>query len=180
MKKIMIALGAVIAAACVHAASVDWTITYTGKGSTWVNSDVSVFAFSGKDYDAIIKLVTVDGSENLASDLAGYALDGSGAKFTTNFKGSAKTATINTADAPNSIFWMILTDGSTEAGKNVAWTAATDVSANQYTPPNQGSAFGLTATNFSNSGTIAAVPEPTSGLLLLLGVAGLALRRKQK
>jgi hypothetical protein len=26
----------------------------------------------------------------------------------------------------------------------------------------------------------AAVPEPTSGLLLLLGVAGLALRRKQK
>jgi hypothetical protein len=25
----------------------------------------------------------------------------------------------------------------------------------------------------------AAVPEPTSGLLLLLGVAGLALRRKQ-
>ena len=28
--------------------------------------------------------------------------------------------------------------------------------------------------------TTAAVPEPTSGLLLLLGVAGLALRRKQK
>jgi hypothetical protein len=28
--------------------------------------------------------------------------------------------------------------------------------------------------------TASAVPEPTSGLLLLLGVAGLALRRKQK
>ena len=27
--------------------------------------------------------------------------------------------------------------------------------------------------------TVAAVPEPTSGLLLLLGMAGLALRRKQ-
>jgi hypothetical protein len=28
--------------------------------------------------------------------------------------------------------------------------------------------------------TTAAVPEPTSGLLLVLGMAGLALRRKQK
>ena len=34
--------------------------------------------------------------------------------------------------------------------------------------------------NFMNGGSWQTVPEPTSGLLLLLGVAGLALRRKQK
>ena len=34
--------------------------------------------------------------------------------------------------------------------------------------------------NFMNGGSWETVPEPTSGLLLLLGVAGLALRRKQK
>ena len=33
---------------------------------------------------------------------------------------------------------------------------------------------------FAAGGSWAAVPEPTSGMLLLLGVAGLALRRKQK
>lgn len=31
----------------------------------------------------------------------------------------------------------------------------------------------------SNWSTMSAVPEPTSGLLLLLGMAGLALRRKR-
>ena len=39
-------------------------------------------------------------------------------------------------------------------------------------------AFGEEA--FSSAGWYSTVPEPTSGLLLLLGMAGLALRRKQK
>lgn len=39
-------------------------------------------------------------------------------------------------------------------------------------------AFGEDA--FSSAGWYSTVPEPTSGLLLLLGMAGLALRRKQK
>ena len=38
-----------------------------------------------------------------------------------------------------------------------------------------GAATGTTATAWST----AAVPEPTSGLLLLIGMAGLALRRKR-
>lgn len=33
--------------------------------------------------------------------------------------------------------------------------------------------------NYATSGTFTVVPEPTSGLLLLFGLAGLALRRKQ-
>ena len=33
--------------------------------------------------------------------------------------------------------------------------------------------------NYAASGTFTVVPEPTSGLMLLLGLAGLALRRKQ-
>ena len=39
--------------------------------------------------------------------------------------------------------------------------------------------FGNQATYTGNSGNWQAVPEPTSGLLLLLGVAGLALKRKR-
>jgi len=36
------------------------------------------------------------------------------------------------------------------------------------------------ATESYGAWTAATIPEPTSGLLLLLGVAGLALKRKQK
>lgn len=41
-------------------------------------------------------------------------------------------------------------------------------------------AFADTQKTFAGAGWYTAVPEPTSGLLLLLGVAGLVLRRKQK
>ena len=36
-----------------------------------------------------------------------------------------------------------------------------------------------TSFNYAASGTFTVVPEPTSGLMILLGLAGLALRRKQ-
>ena len=43
-----------------------------------------------------------------------------------------------------------------------------------------GVAFGNLQTATTTAGAWQSVPEPTSGLLLLLGMAGLALRRKQK
>lgn len=175
MRKMMIMLGAIALAAVTQAASVDWKVTYAGQGATWAANGATVMAFAGSDYDAIVKLVTVTGSETLAADLAGYSL--TSGTFSNN-RGSAYIST-STTDAPNSMFWMIFADGSTEAGKSVLWTAATDVSANLYEPPASGTQLGLTATSFANSGTIASVPEPTSGLLMLVGLAGLALRRRR-
>ena len=40
-------------------------------------------------------------------------------------------------------------------------------------------AVGSASFSFEGNGTWTAVPEPTSGLLMLLGMAGLALRRKR-
>ena len=177
MKKIMIMLGVVAMAAVVNAATVSWSITYAAKGADWAANGATVMAFNGADYADIIQLVTVDGSETLQADLAAKALT---TKSFSNFRGSAQVAATPTVDAPNSMFWMIFADGSTEAGSTVLWTAATDVTGNQYTPPASGTTLAMNAASFSNSGEIADVPEPTSGLLLLLGVAGLALRRKQK
>lgn len=172
-------LGTLAIAASVQAASVDWQVSYSGKGSAWKDSDVVVLAFAGSDYADIVKLVTVSGSDTLASDLAAKSLNGSGTKFITNLKGSAKTDIVKTANASASMFWMILADGSYDAESTVYWTEATDVASALYTPPDTGTTFALNAASFANSGTIASVPEPTSALLLLVGMAGLALRRKR-
>jgi len=59
----------------------------------------------------------------------------------------------------------------------------TDAKGNSFTSvtkPGKAQSTATQALAFGSGGTWTAIPEPTSGLLLLIGVAGLALRRKQK
>lgn len=183
MKKlIMLAMVAILAIAA-QASSVSWKVGLTGQGDTLNDNGAFVLAFAGSDYDAVVKLVTETGSETLQSDLAGYALvDGVGGTKDVSITSSRNTATATGRidDSPDSVFWMIFTDGSYDSKSAVTWTAATDVTGNFYELPATGTTLALNAASFANSGTIADVPEPTSGLLLIVGGALLALRRKQK
>ena len=174
-KMIMITMVAAFAFTS-QAASVDWSMSIAGQGSTLNGNGAFVLAFAGSDYADVVKLVTVDGSDTLQADLAAKAL-GSSVSVRNN-RGNA-TASGGFDDSPASVFWMIFSDGSYDAGKAVTWTAASDVSGNFYEPPASGTAFAFNASSFANSGNIASVPEPTSGLLMLCGLAGLALRRRR-
>ena len=176
MKKLVMFVVAAALAFAGQAATVSWAATYAGKGADWSSNGAFIMAFAGDDYNAIIKLVTVDGSDSLQADLAAKSL---GSSTFSNFRGSAKSSDVAVTDAPATMFWMVFSDGSYDGGKAVTWTAAIDVSSSYYTPPEAGTMFGVTAASFANSGTIASIPEPTSGILLLVGMAGLALRRKR-
>ena len=183
MKKLMVLVAAIALAIAGHAASVDWKVNVAGQGDAWKGTGSYVMAFNGSDYDAVIKLLTVTGSDNMATDLGAYALASAG---TTQFAISSNRGAAITKDSASAgvtgdkMFWVVFTEGNMDAKSAIQWTAASDVSAMKYEAgsPSPG-AFAVAS--FANSGTIASsnVPEPTSGLLLLIGMAGLALRRKQ-
>lgn len=177
MKKLIMFAAVAVLACAGQAASVAWSASLAGQGATLNGNGAFVLAFAGSDYADIVKLVTVDGSDTLQADLAAKAL-GSAVNIRNN-RGNA-TAAGEVVNSPSTVFWMIFSDGSYDGGKGVTWTAATDVSGSFYEPPASGTTFTLNAASFANSGTIASVPEPTSGLLMLVGLAGLALRRGRR
>ena len=181
MKKMMIMLGAIALAAVTQAATVDWKLNVADKGATWSGAGAYVMAFNGSDYDAVINLLTVTGSENMASDLGAYALTGNS---TTQFAVSSNRGTAITKNSLSAgvtgddMFFVVFTEGSMDGGKAISWTDKANITAYDYEAGNP-SPGTYTFTSVANSGTIASVPEPTSGLLMLVGLAGLALRRRR-
>ena len=182
MKKMMVLVAAIALAFAGQAASVDWKLNVAGQGATWKEAGAYVMAFNGSDYDSVINLLTVTGSDDMASDLGKYALVGN-AKTQYAINNSRGTAAADSASAGvtgDKMFWVGFTEGSMEAKSAIQWTAATDVSGSKYEAgsPSPGT---FTFTAVPNVGTIASsnVPEPTSGLLLLIGIAGMALRRRR-
>ena len=71
-----------------------------------------------------------------------------------------------------------LTNNHAFVDGNKQFTSSTKTAA-AYATQSQTIAFGNMASQTQNASNWAAVPEPTSGLLLLLGMAGLALKRKR-
>ena len=181
MKKLMVLVAAIALACAGQAATVDWKLNVAGQGAAWNGAGAYVMAFNGSDYDAVIKLLTVTGSDNMASDLGAYALVGNGSsQFAVGSnRGTATTSSaVSTGVTGDKMFWVVFTEGSMDAKSAIQWTAATDVSGFKYEAGNP-SPGTFAITSVANVGEIASVPEPTSGLLLLLGMAGMALRRRR-
>ena len=181
----MIALAAVAMAACTQAASLNWMIAGTpAYGEDTSAGGYAVYLFltaAGGDYGAdTVTSAAITEALGSASSFATFAADnaavskalnaGGGATGATGFNGnnfaggdslSAIAVILNAADVADATHYMIT------AEKSVAWASATGAQTLQF------------GTQAANTWQAMAVPEPTSGLLLLLGMAGLALRRKQ-
>ena len=184
MKKIMIAFAAIAMAVCANAATVMWSAAnvYEMGSTTTKATGYTAFFLSTTDM--------FNGETQLAKGYsyadATAALAAGDISFLSDY--AVSSATINngagnnkaTTDASNSQSWtgyLVILDGTLETAQNAYITST----ATKATGANGGQANLLFS---SNTGTQSAanwqaVPEPTSGLLMLVGLAGLALRRRR-
>lgn len=184
MKKLMIAFVAVAMAACANAAAWSWSSSSAAKvpGGTDALSGANIYLFFGY---ASSSAANTAKATLLASLREGNAISGYSQSATLNASGVLETQEFTADAAKFYAFAVILADDA--AGNSYMFQSANKNAT--------GADVGVAGLDFDISSTTlkaldatgtgagwyqtAAAPEPTSGLLLLLGVAGLALKRKR-
>ena len=163
MKKILTIGVVALAAVCANAASVDWN--YVG---TAAEEGYTVYAFSSAvaaQYDTFADLIAK------ADSSTGTVEAHSGRTGTTYYTNPTSLAGVS-----DTLYLVVVSGSSATEYKygSVSTSGYTyDPNAQQTSP----GTLAIPASAITRTGMIA--PEPTSGLLLLLGVAGLALKRKR-
>ena len=173
MKRLILMAVVAISAGFANAASFNWKLT---TGSDYLG--MNVYAVSGSTATSILAACQSTDSAKWTDVFSGFTsatVAGTGSR--------ANAAGASDGIAANDTLVFVIVDGAVANGSK--YWVVNDYSIPDtyvYEPPNTPSAtatIALSTQGTAGSGTFTAVPEPTSGLLMLLGVAGLALRRRR-
>ena len=180
MKKLMFMLAAVAMAASVHAASVTWSTVamYNEAGSKVADkATVYVYLMDATAYASLTDVWAMYGDDVKAG---GTTADASKATGKYTHKVAIDAPTSSTA---NTTYYaaIVVTYGTGDDMKYYAEKASVTTGEDGNGAYSTFGAGHIDSATAAASGWSAAssVPEPTSGLLMLIGMAGLALRRKR-
>lgn len=183
MKKIMALTAAIMVAAATQAAAVCWTATnvYVGN-ATDKAAGIAYFMVSDTAYTTLTAGgLDVDGVTTAIGSAYSYTPVAAGT-YSVSSANPVANATLGLADSSNYNAYLVIFDGATIADSTQYYVTAAKNLGTSAGDSNASIAFGTQKTlsqNAANWTAIETIPEPTSGLLMLLGMAGLALRRRR-
>ena len=182
MKKLMIAFGMVATAISSYAASFDWKTSAVGKIYT-VGSATDLYTGTAYIFDS--------GSYSQQTVLTAFLT--SGIDFSKALDSKSVTSGKITATVGEAFDWgtagdtlnayVVVIDGDNAFISSIVSGEAPAISYKQlnFDLKNDSQSVAFSTGTFSSGGwySTGSVPEPTSGLLMLIGMAGLALRRRR-
>ena len=170
MKKLIIIASVALVAFASQAAQFQWQFTATKAAGTPYNG-ADVYMILAADYDSskTMSLADIQGASKSKGTLTVGSM-------------TATTGPITVKDSwvteGTDYSWYAIVVNDDKYYVSSAATTSTAV-ADTGTPAAKTFASKSEMATAGNWHTLAAVPEPTSGLLMLLGIAGLALKRKR-
>ena len=160
MKKLLILAIAIVSGVAANAASFKWTGAniYGADGTTKFTGDITMYAYlSSKTAADAVEVTT-------------FGITSGALNKTFDWTGATVGETYN--------FFLVFEDGGKTFNSSMSDPAVIK-SGVAYDSQTATVLFSNMAPSTQNASNWAAVPEPTSGLLMLLGMAGLALKRKR-
>ena len=174
MKKLLILAAVVMIAAISQAAAVGWSIA---GATAYANGAYDIFVIGQKGVTSasqIAALVAADSSVSSYAFYEGGSVNGSGAAILAAATSGKSITYSGSGTDTYQAFAVLWTQDGTKASYTSVASINMDNDATSKT-----FLFGNQSSNLANNQFTVNVPEPTSGLMLLLGVAGLALKRKR-